>query len=317
MARQLVDLRNQPLPAAGQLYLTLGQAYFERGDVDRARTMTRRGIELSERLAATVAVSIGKLNLARIETARGQHEVALALLDEVQRVYEPAHIQLLAAALAARIRLRQGDTAAALAWANRAPMPRRDVPNPGLEAVYIAYARCLLAGRRWAEADTLLAEMATAAREHRRPGSLVPVLVTQVLSQQAQENAETAIETLREALRLALAEGHRRPFLEALPQIVPLLRASRETAPSFVDALLAHADLPASHPERDELPEPLSEREIEILRLVEAHHSNPEIARQLYLSVNTVKWYFKQIFQKLAVSSRHEAAAKARELGIL
>lgn len=263
-----------------------------------------------------MAVISGQLRLAQVEALRGETETALALLADVQALREPPHFQLLASALAATLRLRQGDTAAALSWAEQVALPNPDAPVPGFEMVYLAYVRCLLVAESWAEADGLLAKMAAAAREQARHGTLVSILVVHALSQQVQRRREAAQATLREAVGLAAAAGYRRPFLEDLPALSSLLPSVRDGADRFVAALLNEAER-APTPTQTPLPEPLNERETQILRLINAGRSNPEIARELYLSVNTVKWYVKGIFQKLDVSSRSEAAFRARELDLL
>jgi LuxR family maltose regulon positive regulatory protein len=311
---QFADKRGQPLPAAGSVCISLGQAHFEQGDVERARDLTQQGIALSETLGATMAVIGGQLRLAQIEALRGETKTALTLLTDVQTLREPPHFQLVASALAATLRLRQGDTATALAWAEQVALPNPDAPVPGFEMVYLAYVRCLLVAERWAEADGLLAKMASAAREQSRHGSLVSILVVQALSQQAQERREAALATLREAVGLAAAVGYQRPLLEDLPLLATLLPSVRDGADAFVASLLNGA---GHSPAQTVLPEALNQRETQILRLINAGRSNPEIARELYLSVNTVKWYVKQVFQKLDVSSRNEATFRARELDLL
>lgn len=314
---QLMDSRERPLPVAGQIYIARGQAHFARGEIKQAHSLTRQGIDLSDTLAATMAVISGKLHLAQIEALRSETEKALSLLAELQRLGEPTHFPLIAAALTADIKRQQGDTAAALAWAKSAPFSPADEPPLVFEMVYLAYARCLLAEERWSEADALLAKMAAAAREQGRLGSLVPIIVAQALSAQAQGNSAAAADILREAVQLAIPEDYKRPFLEDLPELTPLLQTIRASAEPFVAELFRQADSSTSATAQATLPEPLNERETQILRLINAGQSNPEIARELYLSVNTVKWYVKEIFQKLNVSSRKEAAAYAREIGLL
>ena len=100
--------------------------------------------------------------------------------------------------------------------------------------------------------------------------------------------------------------------------------AARSTAPEFVDRLLSAFAEETARPEpvrtdkgQQVLTEPLSEREAEILRLIAAGRSNPEIASLLYLSLNTVKWHIKNLYGKLSARSRVEAIARAQELDLL
>jgi LuxR family maltose regulon positive regulatory protein len=93
----------------------------------------------------------------------------------------------------------------------------------------------------------------------------------------------------------------------------------RHVAPRFVDSVLEafSGKVVVSKGPADSLVEPLTERELEILRLIAAGRSNPDIAESLYLSLNTVKWHAKNLYGKLGVSNRVEAAARAQELGVL
>jgi len=69
--------------------------------------------------------------------------------------------------------------------------------------------------------------------------------------------------------------------------------------------------------QKSKLIEPLTDRELEVLHLIAAGHSNAEIGQRLYLSVSTVKGHNLRIFNKLQVENRTEAVARARELGLL
>jgi LuxR family maltose regulon positive regulatory protein len=314
---RFVDKRNKPLPIAGQLTIALGQAHFESGDIDRAYTLMQQGIALGEQMAAIMPVLNGKLRLAQVQQSRGEGELAVATLGEVRQMADLPHLQPILDALEAEINLRQRNIAAALAWANSADIPSLEAPAPRFEIVYLAYARCMLADRRWSKADALLAKLAGAAKAQGRAGSLAPIMVLQALSKQAQGQRSAAKDRLRQAVEIAAPEGHERPFLDDLPHLIPLLQAVHSASADFVAGLLSRADLSASTLPQSLLPDPLNERETEVLRLIAAGLSNPEIARELYLAVNTIKWYVKSIFQKLDVSSRKEAAARARELNLL
>jgi LuxR family maltose regulon positive regulatory protein len=110
-----------------------------------------------------------------------------------------------------------------------------------------------------------------------------------------------------------------RTFFDKDNQVIPLLTHVRRVAPSFVDQLLDEAGAPATKQELvvQPLVEPLSERELEVLRLIAAGLSNREIAQELFIAVGTVKRHTNHIYGKLGVHSRTEAVARARELGLL
>jgi LuxR family maltose regulon positive regulatory protein len=120
-------------------------------------------------------------------------------------------------------------------------------------------------------------------------------------------------------LDLAAPQGYLRALLDEGQQVATMLPEVRHVAPQFVDSLLEAFSGKAALAEgtADSLVEPLTERELEILRLIAAGRSNPEIAESLYHSLNTVKWHAKNLYGKLGVSNRVEAAARAQELGVL
>jgi LuxR family maltose regulon positive regulatory protein len=127
--------------------------------------------------------------------------------------------------------------------------------------------------------------------------------------------------SLERALRLAEPEGYVRLFADlGLPMARLLQEArSREVIPDYVESLLAACgtDLASSDSRAGALPEPLSQREQEVLRLIAAGFTNREIAESLVISSETVKKHTGSIFGKLGVGNRTEAAARARELGML
>ncbi len=133
---------------------------------------------------------------------------------------------------------------------------------------------------------------------------------------------------LERALTMAEPEGHVRTFVDEGEAMAALLRraASRGVAPAYVSKLLDALDAEAPmrqgptgppSPVAQPLEEPLSERELEVLRLVAAGLSNRDIAQELVLATGTVRKHINNIFGKLNVRSRTQAAAQARELGLL
>jgi LuxR family maltose regulon positive regulatory protein len=185
----------------------------------------------------------------------------------------------------------------------------------------------LLAQKRPAEARRLLLNLEQYARSSGLTRSLITASILQALAQQALGHKDQALACLGEAVGLAAPEGYRRAFLDEGPVILALLPGVRRHEPEFVDDLLGGATAVAtggqrgkgegSHPRPQPLVEPLSEREMDVLKLVAEGLSNQEIASRLFISVGTVKTHVHNICGKLAASSRTQAAAQARELGLL
>jgi LuxR family maltose regulon positive regulatory protein len=173
-----------------------------------------------------------------------------------------------------------------------------------------------------------------AAEAGGRRGSAVEILVLQALAYQLYGDISAALVALQQALTLAEPEGYVRLFVDEGPPMAQLLLAAakQSIAPSYVRRLLATFGqgealsspqiLPAKQAasatqEQDNLIEPLSERELDVLRLLETDLSGPEIAQELMVSLNTVRTHTKNIFSKLGVNNRRAAVRRAEELDLL
>jgi LuxR family maltose regulon positive regulatory protein len=150
-----------------------------------------------------------------------------------------------------------------------------------------------------------------------RNGSLIEILILQALAFAAQKRDEEALSVLEQALDLAEPEGFVRIFLDEGASMAKLLRraVAQDQHASYALRLLSALGETTTAPQS--LIEPLSERELEVLRWVAAGYSNQEIAQELVLAVSTVKKHINNIYGKLEVGSRTQAVAKARELGLL
>jgi LuxR family maltose regulon positive regulatory protein len=193
-----------------------------------------------------------------------------------------------------------------------------DTPRYWLDQPYFTYARVLLAQGKYGDAERLLKNMEAFVSEERRLRKLITIQLLGALTLEAQGQRQPALRKVERALHLASPQGYRRAFLDEGSGLAGLLPAVRSTAPGFVDELL----LSVSSQDRLTPPvaepvNPLTERELEVLRLVAQGLSNRAIAERLVVTVGTVKKHLNNIFSKLYVSSRTQAVAKGRELGLL
>ena len=224
-----------------------------------------------------------------------------------------------------------------------------------LARVLLARYQSDRADRSILEAMGLLERLLQAAEEGGRTGSAIEILVLQALAYHAQGNLPAALLPLQHALALAEPEGYVRMFLDEGPPMAQLLAAvrrlpeaaareimPRQGLPTYTDKLLAafeaeqkrsasesplpddrtrgatQVSAPALQPPALQgLIEPLSQRELEVLRLIAQGLSNREISERLFLALSTVKGHSRIIFDKLQVHRRTEAVARARELGLL
>jgi LuxR family maltose regulon positive regulatory protein len=170
------------------------------------------------------------------------------------------------------------------------------------------------------QATQLLERLLGAALAGGRAGSAIEILVLQALALQAGGDGAAASLPLERALALAEPEGYVRTFVDEGAPMAALLQAGvkRGVAPSYARALLA-AFRPggARTPSDRALIEPLSERELDVLRLLGTDLDGPEIARELVVSLHTVRSHTKSIYAKLGVNNRRAAVSRAEELDLL
>jgi LuxR family maltose regulon positive regulatory protein len=174
------------------------------------------------------------------------------------------------------------------------------------------------------DAARLFERLLAAAEAGERTGRVIEVLIGQSLVLQAQGKPDAALATLKHALALAEPEGYMRVFVDEGAAMAGLL-ARVTSFPAYVARLLAAFQRPeargAGAPGAVAQPstplEPLSQRELEILRLLAAGLSNRQIAERLVLAVGTVKAHVHTIYGKLGVQGRVQAITRARELNLL
>jgi LuxR family maltose regulon positive regulatory protein len=277
---------------------------------------------------------------ARLRDSDGDLDTALDLLDEAKRVYvkNPMPDTRPIDALKAAVYLKQGRLDKALAWVRERGLSASDEITYLNEFEHLILARVLIAEAQLSHtADSmiqsvgLLERLRNASEAQRRMGSLIEILAALSLGYQAQGNPPQARAALAQALELAQPEGYVRIFVDHGEPMRLLIEDCR----SMIEhRLLAYLDrlsigfskgiIPngssqskISHPQSAILPESLSERELEVLRLIAKGLSNSEISQRLVLALSTVKGHNLRIFGKLQVQNRTEAVARARELGLL
>ena len=317
-----VDPRGNPLPLAGYAHVALGLICYDLNDTARAREHLAQGIELSKQLGPNSGAMQAAFTLARIQHLTGETEAALATAAAARQAAVAFNLPLIdafAGAYEADFQLMLGNIEAAARWGEGAGLSSTDTPVFVREAEYLTYARLLLAQPRPDDARTLLASLERYARNSGLHGTLITVYVLQAQAELALGQRTQALACLGEAVRLAAPEGYRRAFLDGGLAVRALLPGVRYVAPAFVDDLLGVVpELGRSRPAAVQpLIEPLSDRELEVLKLVAEGLSNSEIADKLFISTGTVKTHVHNILGKLGVDGRPRAIARAGEIGLI
>jgi LuxR family maltose regulon positive regulatory protein len=262
---------------------------------------------------------------ARLLQSQGQFESALAELAEAARLqvrgavpdYRPI------AAWQARLNVAAGRIPEALAWASERGLSAGDRLHYEREYEHLTLARVLLA-RRAADdpgkAEGLLQRLVDAAEAGGRLGVVIEASMLLAQARWLSDQREPALAAIERSLLLAEPQGYARTFLDEGEQLAPILRAAREAglAPAYCSRLLAALVTPEPRPARKTADgEELTERELEVLRLLASELSGPEMAAQLVVSLNTLRTHTKNVYAKLGASSRRAAVRRATELGLL
>ena len=310
-----------PLPVTGLAHVGLGALRLEWNDLPAAACHLQQGLELGRRLGIVEIQVVGYTILAQVYQAQGERSAAVEAIGEVdqlaQRYQVSAGTLARIAASQARLWIVRGELAAAARWARQSGLDvdvRLEYPR---EFEQITMGWLLLAQGEPDKAAGLLERLLAAAEAHGRLGSAIEILTLLALARQGHKETERALAALTQALALAEPEGYVRTFVDKGRPVGDLLRqvTAPAVAPSYLSKLLAAFGSPASAAQS--LVEPLSERELEVLRWIAAGLSNREIAAELVITEGTAKWHVNNILSKLQVNRRTEAVARARELGLL
>ncbi len=317
------------LRGTADMHVGISEIHCERDNLRAATQHLLASQELGEHTGLPQHRYRSRVAMARIRMAEGSLDGALDLLNEAERCYVSDFFPNArpVPALKARVWIRQGSFGEAIGWAREQGLSADDDLSYLREFEHITLARLLLARhehecsqRRAREAAGLLRRLLLAAEAGGRTGRVIEIVMLQALAHHAQGEMPVALACLGRAVTLAEPEGHVRIFADEGPAIVPLLRAvaKQATRPNYARRLLAAAGTtgPGS-PMALPLIDPLSERELDVLRLLGTDLDGPAIARELMVSVNTMRTHTKNIYAKLAVTSRRAAVRRAAELSLL
>ncbi|MGB3137049.1 MAG: LuxR C-terminal-related transcriptional regulator, partial [Nodosilinea sp.] len=325
-ALQLAAQQSVPiLQGTADLHLALSEIRYEQGDLEAAGQLLQRGESLREQVSISGANYLWWLVKAQLTAAQGDLDTALDQLHEAARLYRRSPVPNVRPIEALKVRwwLQQGKLAEALSWVRECGWSVDDPPSYLREYEHLTLARVAIAQYRRDGTDEvihqvigLLTQLLAAAEAQERTGSSIKILVMLALAGEAQEDISAAIVSLERALTLAEPEGYVRIFAECGPPMASLLREAitRRITPTYAHRLLTALEtwgqkpkepspLPIS-PYPQPLIEPLSQRELEVLRLLNTELSGPEIACELVVALSTVRTHTKRIYRKLNVTNR-------------
>ncbi len=317
-ACHLAEVDHVRTAAAGPALVTWAEILNEKNDLQQAQALLVDGIELLLEHGPVHALAMAHVTQARIQQANGQYEEAFqALLQAAQLAAgQPGSMTATRiAAQRARLWLATDNLVAAEQWAAEYRMAAASEYTREFEELTLA--RIYLARERADTAISLLATLLAVAEQAGRMGSVIEILVLQALALAAHTGVNEAIQPLARSLALAQPQGYVRIYID---EGEPMARLLAATAAAGYETMYAHQllqALPLFRQGQVALVEPLSERELEVLQLIEQGLTNQQIAQELVISLATVKSHTSNMYSKLGVSSRTQAVGKARALHLL
>ena len=303
------------IPSLGLPESILGSIALERNDLASAEEFLQTGIALSRRGGLIDDVILGQAYLSRLYAYQGRVSNAFEVIQEVNKIIQGFGVErmaILVAAHIANLQLYTGQEKAATQWAVEYQAVRASQPR---EFAELTLARVLLKTGDRENVPFILDALLKRGQAQGRVRTVMEVMILMALFRRAENDLPSAVDWLSQALRLAAPEGFIRIFLDEWEALLDLLPKARQAAPELVDAILGSLQAESGKSPLDQLPEPLSEQELRVLGLIVAGKTNREIADELFISVGTAKWHVHNILQKLGVSNRSQAIARARELG--
>ncbi|HEY7102301.1 MAG TPA: LuxR C-terminal-related transcriptional regulator [Mycobacteriales bacterium] len=325
--RQALDLAETeagaPLRGTADMHVGIATVLLERDELAAAAEHLATSRRLGEHKGLPQNPYRERLALARLREAEGDLDAALELVDEADRVYNGDYSPNVrpVPAVRARLRLRRGELGPANAWVRERQLSVEDELSYLREYEHVTLARLLLAREDLDDSVGLLDRLLSAAEEGQRGGTAIEVQLLRALALRAGGDQAAALDALARAVTRAEPEGYVRLFADEGPPMAALLRllAKDDRAPrGYVRRLLAASTgRPDTAASGQPLVDPLSERELDVLRLLASDLDGPDIARELVVSLNTLRTHTKRIYTKLGVTNRRAAVQRGQALHLL
>jgi LuxR family maltose regulon positive regulatory protein len=320
--------REQSTIRAGRANLGLGMLALEWNDLETAEQAVSQAVSASGQFPEEDLLADSPVVLAQVRFAQGEVEQAQKLLEALIAETTRPLLFRFPRVYQARFALASGDPAAAQRWAVAEALPGDEIPKIQLEQQAMVVARLYIEQGMAGEAIHQLESWLAEVHDHGWTRSEIEIRILLAMAQAALGDRKQALEILSQALVLARPEGYRRIFLDEGEKLATLLQ---DAVPNLRDQSLAAYGRALLYtmaqeqtqkealisPDTELFIEPLTDQEQRVLRLLAGGLSNPEIAEELVISINTVKTHVKNIYAKLNVKDRQEASQAAHHLKLL
>ena len=311
--------------AMGHVFGTYGEIIYERNALDESYDYAKKGIALLEEGHDIHHIGWRYACLGKILCSRQDIAAASALLPRMEELlatraippWVSSHIE----AVRTRIWLMEHNTKSIESWVEQTMAEPEGGLNRFFEAKYIELARILIHWDRCRDAQKIISPLLKKQEKDGRGLHQMETLMVQTRIFQINNRIDDAIDTLSKAFSIAGPGGYLRVFTDEGQLVCDLLKkfsdSQKETHRTFIPTLQAELEKENTTPYSQGLIEPLSGREMEVLRLISSGRSNKKTAASLFISVNTLKTHLQNIYGKLGVHNRTEAVFKAKEIRLL
>ena len=324
--RETLPLALQPdgqvLPSAARVYSGLSRLYYEWNDLDTAQEYAQIAFDFGQKWGNTDTLVSAHVLLARLKQARRDEHGAEESMRAAEALMQTRQLTPTGPGWVEMSRvwlwLAQGNLDACDRWVRAHGSISINKPAVD-EGERLILACILLAQGDHTSALEFFAQLLLENEPAGHWGTVIELLVFQAIAFQQKGEISTALKTLARALTLAEPEGYTRVFLDQGTPVKELLRKMKDESgrmKTYIHRLLAGFDAFSASPPQP-LIDPLSARELEVLRLLAAGKSNRQIASELVVAIGTVKRHINNIFGKLDAGSRTQCVARARELHLL
>ncbi len=332
---------SRQLAAYSILLISLGFIYHTQNKLDLAAEYLTKGVELAKNHSLPIINALGHIALALVIQAKGDNKSATEMLEQAKQ-YLPENTQIVKfPALMAKINITGNNFEPVKAWIRENDLDINDKIRVTNELDYVTFAAYLIAKKKYGKAIFLLEKLADSANANKRYGFYIEILILLALSYQQENNETKSLEIINQALILAEPEDFLQVFIDNSSPMLELLtlykngkdKSQQLPSSDFVDKLILRIQKKLAEPDnvghrvttsdpKNKLPwsyrlDPLSKRELEVLSLMALTSTNPEIADQLCISLNTVKTHIKRIHSKLHVNCRKKAVLQAKAIGLI
>jgi LuxR family maltose regulon positive regulatory protein len=292
--------------------------------LEDANQYVHHSIDLCQQWGDIDQQAVAYAMLARLEQAWGNLEQAREAMRDAEQLADESPVSprrfMQVMPDLAHVWLAQGNLERLSQLIQKGGLTVEDEISYRRESEYMILLRVLLAQKDYEAALVLSKRLLQQAETAGRMGSVIEILILQSLAFQGRKDTGSALAALERALALAEPEGYVRMFLdegESMTRLLCQVRLRKAKAGYAADLLARIGGISGmTQPSMHLLAEPLTMREVEVLKLIESGCSNQEIAKQLFISIPTVKRHISNIYTKLGVKSRTQALAIGKELKI-